>query len=44
MLVRYIKWIKDASQRQEEKQVEVVPAGPTKLSVLTEIRDALAKS
>ena len=44
MLVRYINRIKDASQRQEEKQVEVVPAGPTELSVLTEIRDALAKS
>ena len=44
MLVRYINRIKDASQRQEEKQVEVAPAGPTELSVLTEIRDALAKS
>ena len=44
MLVRYINRIKDASRRQEEKQVEVVPAGPTELSVLTEIRDALAKS
>ncbi|MDG1789679.1 MAG: large conductance mechanosensitive channel protein MscL [Paracoccaceae bacterium] len=44
MLVRYINRIKDASQRQEEKQVEVVPAGPTELSVLTEIRDALATS
>jgi large conductance mechanosensitive channel len=44
MLVRYINRIKDASQKQEEKQVEVAPAGPTELSVLTEIRDALAKS
>ena len=44
MLVRYINRIKDASQKQEEKQVEVAPTGPTELSVLTEIRDALAKS
>ena len=42
MLVRYINRIKDASKKQEEKVA--VAAGPTELSVLTEIRDALAKS
>ena len=43
ILVRYINRIKDASQKQEEKAVVAAPAGPTELSVLTEIRDALAK-
>ena len=44
MLVRYINRIKDASKKQEEKVAVAAPAGPTELSVLTEIRDALAKS
>ena len=43
ILVRYINWIKDASQKQEENAAVAAPAGPTELSVLTEIRDALAK-
>ena len=43
ILVRYINRIKDASQKQEEKAVVAAPAGSTELSVLTEIRDALAK-
>ena len=43
-LVRYINRIKDASKKQEEKVAVAAPAGPTELSVLTEIRDALAKS
>ena len=44
MLVRYINRIKDASKKQEEKVAVAAPAGPTERSVLTEIRDALAKS
>ena len=44
MLVSYINRIKDASKKQEEKVAVGAPAGPTELSVLTEIRDALAKS
>lgn len=43
ILVRYINRIKDASQKQEENAAVAAPAGPTELSVLTEIRDALAK-
>ena len=43
ILVRYINRIKDASQKQEENAAVVAPAGSTELSVLTEIRDALAK-
>ena len=41
--VRYINRIKDASQKQEENAGVAAPSGPTGLSVLTEIRDALAK-
>ena len=44
MLVRYINRIKDASKKQEEKVAVAAPAGPNEVSVLTEIRDALAKS
>ena len=44
MLVRYINRIKDASKKQEEKVAVAAPAGPTELSVFTEIWDALAKS
>ena len=44
MLVRYVNRIKDASKKQEEKVAVAAPAGPTELSVLTEIWDALAKS
>tara|TARA_B100000780_G_scaffold14249_1_gene9570 strand:+ start:2142 stop:2573 length:432 start_codon:yes stop_codon:yes gene_type:complete len=43
ILVRYINRIKDASQKQEENAGVAAPSGPTGLSVLTEIRDALAK-
>ena len=43
ILVRYINRIKDASQKQEENAAVAAPAGPTELSVLTEIRNALAK-
>ena len=43
ILVRYINRIKDASQKQEENAAVAAPAGPTELSVLTEIRDSLAK-
>ena len=43
ILVRYINRIKDASQKQEGNAAVAAPAGPTELSVLTEIRDALAK-
>lgn len=43
ILVRYINRIKDASQKQEENAAVAAPAGPTELSVLTEIRDALVK-
>ena len=43
ILVRYINRIKDASQKQEENAAVAAPAGPIELSVLTEIRDALAK-
>ena len=43
ILVRYINRIKDASQKQEENAAVAAPSGPTELSVLTEIRDALAK-
>ena len=43
ILVRYINRIKDASQEQEENAAVAAPAGPTELSVLTEIRDALVK-
>jgi large conductance mechanosensitive channel len=43
LLVRYVNRIKAASKKQEAV-AEVVPAGPTELSLLTETRDALKKS
>ena len=43
-LVRYRNRIEDVSKKQEKKVAVAAPAGPTELSVLTEIRDALAKS
>ena len=42
--VRYISRIKDASKKQEEKVAVAAPAGPSELRILTEIRNALAKS
>ena len=43
LLVRYVNRILVASKKQEAV-AEVVPAGPTELSLLTETRDALKKS
>ena len=42
MLVRYVNKVKEASEKPEETAPEV-PAGPTELDILTEIRDALKK-
>jgi len=47
MLVRYVNNIKAAAQARkdvEEDLAKEVPAGPSELDVLLEIRDALAKS
>ena len=44
MLVRYVNKIKDAAEKEEEAPAEEAPAGPTEIELLTEIRDALAKS
>ena len=44
MLVRYVNKVKDAAQKEEEATPEPeVPAGPSELDVLLEIRDALKK-
>ena len=43
LLVRYVNRMKAASKKQEAI-AEVVPAGPTELSLLTEIWDTLKKS
>lgn len=44
MLVRYVNQIKEAAARKEEAAPEPeVPAGPSELDVLMEIRDALKK-
>ncbi len=42
MLVRKVNQIKEASAKEEEV-VEAVPAGPSEIDLLTEIRDHLAK-
>ena len=44
MLVRYVNKVKEAAEAEEEAPAEEAPAGPTELDLLTEIRDALAKS
>ena len=44
MLVRYVNKIKDAAEKKEEAPAEEAPAGPSEIDLLTEIRDALAKS
>jgi large conductance mechanosensitive channel len=44
MLVRYVNKVKEASQKKEEAAAEEpVPAGPSQLDVLLEIRDSLKK-
>jgi len=44
MLVRYVNKVKEASQKKEEAAAEEpVPAGPSELDVLLEIRDSLKK-
>ena len=45
MLVRYVNKLKEAAMKKEEEApAEEAPAGPTEVELLTEIRDALAKS
>jgi len=44
MLVKSVNRIKDAASKEEEAPAEEAPAGPTEIELLTEIRDALAKS
>ncbi len=43
MLVRYVKKVKEAAEKQEEAAAEEAPAGPSELDVLLEIRDSLKK-
>jgi large conductance mechanosensitive channel len=43
MLVKMVNKAKDAAAKKEEV-VETAPAGPSEIDLLTEIRDALAKS
>lgn len=44
LLVKMVNRIKDAAAKEEEAPAEETPAGPTEIELLTEIRDALAKS
>ncbi|KPN64916.1 large conductance mechanosensitive channel [Aliiroseovarius crassostreae] len=44
MLVRYVNKVKEAAAEKEQEVAEEVPAGPTELELLTEIRDALKKT
>jgi large conductance mechanosensitive channel len=43
LLVKAVNKLKEATARKEADEIAAMPAGPTELSILMEIRDALKK-